>query len=586
MKSKVIKATLICIVLLVNFFSYKKIVNQSLTSLKGKNLVSHIKLGRLWGNFDKLRTEAIEFSGWSKKDNIDLSLDPQTKGKAIYKFLKPPEAKKIILQLALSFPRRGTNRVRISTDQKNWQAIVEKKGYHFSPFDLTSIIKDSSQFFVMIEAENNNPITDKSKPSVILYDFYLMFYQKEFILPPILLMLSTLFFPILFILKPKSKNTIKLSLLFIVFGIGLQLSINNLNHYLYRSFDSDVICLTQEMPRFLSMDSKSALLGNYCGNKESVIMLILLFFFNLFGTNSEIALRLSSLIFHLLTIGLVFMYGKKIKSFTTGLIASLFIGTHAYLVQLSARGLRDSAFTFALTLLIFFIFEANYKKIIAKISFILTSLFLVYLRLHSLFQIITIVPVLAVCKRIKKSPYIRQSLFIIITLILISFPIINHNLKTYDTWNYSEQMHLKWNANVEFAGKPGFPSKESVAINPFQGPPISPFTYFFKLHTIPDLIKSTIGGIIKTFQFLYFKKNIFGFFIFLYGGWLMVKTKKNWYIPFLVFYLEMPHFFLATKNLVEYRSMTHSLPFIGLTIGFAIDKILTKLKKFKRAINE
>jgi len=44
--------------------------------------------------------------------------------------------------------------------------------------------------------------------------------------------------------------------------------------------------------------------------------------------------------------------------------------------------------------------------------------------------------------------------------------------------------------------------------------------------------------------------------------------------------LEIPHFFLTAKNLVEYRSMTQSLPFIGLTIGYIIDRLWQKLKRF------
>ena len=139
-------------------------------------------------------------------------------------------------------------------------------------------------------------------------------------------------------------------------------------------------------------------------------------------------------------------------------------------------------------------------------------------------------------------------------------------------------MHLKWNSNVEFAGQPGFPSKESVALNPFQGPEISPATYFFKLHTFPDLAISTLGGVIKTFQYLYFKKNLIGFYLFIIGSYLIIKKKNLWYILFLVFFLELPHFFLASKNLVEYRSMTHSLPFIALVIGYALDQIIAKIK--------
>ena len=140
-------------------------------------------------------------------------------------------------------------------------------------------------------------------------------------------------------------------------------------------------------------------------------------------------------------------------------------------------------------------------------------------------------------------------------------------------------MHWKWNANVEFAGRPGFPSKEEMTINPFQGPKISATTYFFKLHTLPDLIISSLAGVRKAFEDLYFRDNWFGLVLFIAGGYLMLRNKSLWYIPVLVFFLEIPHFFLVAKNLVEFRSMTHSLPLIALTIGFAIDKIIATIRK-------
>ena len=47
------------------------------------------------------------------------------------------------------------------------------------------------------------------------------------------------------------------------------------------------------------------------------------------------------------------------------------------------------------------------------------------------------------------------------------------------------------------------------------GPPISSFTYFFKLHSISDLIISTLTGIRKTFEDLYFKDNFLVLILFI-----------------------------------------------------------------------
>lgn len=557
------KILLLSLCLIINWLIYRGELKSAWLSFQGQNLISDVKLGKLWGNFDKLRTEAVEFSGWSAKDNIDLSLDPQTKGVAIYEFTQPEEARKIILQIALAKPSPGSNKISVSTDQNNWQTVGENKYYHLVPLDITKFIGNQDEFWVKIEA-NNEALT--GPPAIILYDLYLMFYRHPVNLPPLVLFFTSVFFPVLLIFWPGKKKAVKLCLFGLVIGLSLRLSLQNLAAYRYHSFDSDVICLTQEVPRFLSLDILPALLGNYCGNKESFNPLIIIGFWKVFGYGSEMAIRFSSLIFHWLTIIFVFYYGNKVISFAAGITAAGFVGSHPYLVELSARGLRDTAFTFIVLIFVFLLWETNLKKWRNLTAIFLTAVFSIYLRLHSLIQLTLLV-------------LLRRSFGVIFLLGLISAPLIVNNLKTYGTWNYSEQMHLKWNANVEFAGKPGFPSKEAVTINPFQGPEISAMTYFFRFHTIPDLIISTVQGIRKTFSDLYFKNNNYGLILFIGGGWLMVRQKRLRYILILTFLLEVPHFFLVSKNLVEFRSMTQSLPFIGLTIGYIIDRLWKKLTR-------
>jgi len=572
MNSKALKIILIGLVVLLNFFIFRPSLVDSFNSLHGKNLVGEVKLGKLWGNFDKLRSDALEFSGWSENDKIDLSLDPQTKGVTVYQFTKPEIAQVVSLQVAVAQPNQGTNRISVSIDQQSWQTVGENKYYHFVPLDITDVVGNEQKFWVKIEASNE---ATAGQPAVIVYDLYLMFYRHEVKLPPLVLILTTIFFPYLLIFRPKKPVAVKLALLFIVLALGLHLSLRNLFDYRYHSFDSDVICLTQEVPRFLSLDIKSALLGNYCGNKESLNPLIIIAFWKIFGFGSEMGIRFSSLIFHWLTVILVFWYGKKVISFTAGLTAALFIGTQPYLIQLSARGLRDSAFTFILALFIYLLFETRLKKIRHIMAIFLTSLFSIYLRLHSLVQLIGLTLVFVIAKR-----KLKHGLVLITMILLIAWPLIATNLKAYQTWNYSEEMHLKWNTNVEFAGQPGFSSKESITINPFQGPKISATTYFFKLHSSSDLVVSTLAGVRKTFEDLYFRHFQPLVILFIAGSWLMLRNKLLWYIPVLVFFLEIPHFFLAAKNLIEFRSMTQSLPFIGLTIGYIIDRLWTKLKRF------
>ena len=204
---KVVKVILISLVLLLNFFIFRSRLEDSFNSMQGKNLVGEVKMGRRWRNFDKLRTEAVEYSGWSEEDKIDLSLDPQTQGLVVYEFTRPPGAQVAVLQLSLTHPDPGSNKVSISTNQQDWEMLVENNRFqHFAPpLDLNQYIANSEHFWIKIEATNKEV---NGLPAVILYDFHLMHYQREIKMPPLILLGLFTFFPILFIIRPKKKIAI------------------------------------------------------------------------------------------------------------------------------------------------------------------------------------------------------------------------------------------------------------------------------------------------------------------------------------------------------------------------------------------
>lgn len=532
--------------------------------VRGQNLIREDGASLNRGSFEKLRTEAVEYSGWSEKDKISLVLEPGVKGIAIYRYQKPLGTKVVTLESYFGRPNPGTNEMSVSSDNKNWQPIIQNSFMNEKPVEITDKILQSESFFVKIEANNQSP-----RDYSVLQSLNLNYFKEPVYIPNILIAIVTFFLPIVFILRPSFSKLLLIAVLL----IGLYLSFSALNTYGYRSLDPDAICLKNAV--FNVRDLKTGFFGVFCV-KESAIVMIYLTFFKIFGHGSELAIRFSSVFFHLATIVLVFLYGKKIGSNIGATISSLLVASHPYLVSLSIRGVRDTAFTFAVLLFTYLFFETNLTFFKRKLQLIFSVFLLIYLRLHSLIQFIPVVIIFTLSKRV----FWKEGIFALLTLILLSFPIILTNLKYYKTWNYSEQMHTRWNTNVEFQGKPGFPTVEEVTKQSFRGEPVSTYTYFFKLHTIEDLIISSFRGMIKTFRELYFLSYGYGIFLlFTFGSLLMIKSRALRYMPFLIFFLEIPHFFFVEKVLVEFRSLTHSIPFIALTIGYAVDIIGKILRK-------
>jgi hypothetical protein len=56
-------------------------------------------------------------------------------------------------------------------------------------------------------------------------------------------------------------------------------------------------------------------------------------------------------------------------------------------------------------------------------------------------------------------------------------------------------MNAQWWANIEFAGRPGWPTKLEMWRNPEgRGPRLTPFDYFFGLHTVSELLVGSARG--------------------------------------------------------------------------------------------
>ena len=70
-----------------------------------------------------------------------------------------------------------------------------------------------------------------------------------------------------------------------------------------------------------------------------------------------------------------------------------------------------------------------------------------------------------------------------------------HGDPFWDTTNYA-----RWNANMEFAGRPGFPSRAELEKNAYVGPRMTYREYMFGLHTVPELIEGTFRGYWKLFR--------------------------------------------------------------------------------------
>lgn len=162
-----------------------------------------------------------------------------------------------------------------------------------------------------------------------------------------------------------------------------------------------------------------------------------------------------------------------------------------------------------------------------------------------------------------------------------------HGDAFWDTTGYA-----RWNANHEFAGTPGFPSREAVAVNGYQGERITFATYMFGMHSVSEVIAGTARGYVKllgrmdqcgpdgreagaclavnrTLQAL----AVIGFVL------ALLSPSRRW-IPLAFLVVEFPMAFLYDRRLLEpYR---HTIPAFSLVLFAATMAVRQGLAGLRR----
>jgi hypothetical protein len=193
--------------------------------------------------------------------------------------------------------------------------------------------------------------------------------------------------------------------------------------------------------------------------------------------------------------------------------------------------------------------------------------------------------------------------------------------KNYGDFFYTSNQYARFYTNREFAGKPGFPTKEEIMVKGmYYGPKTTPLDYYWNLHTPGQLLYgSLIGfatihlkmplafisgrgnagmviyeagrivhnpgvqkvlGMLKLAGGLFMERwlaNIMGLALFLtfLVGLVLMGMHRNWLMYFYLILFQMHTSFLASFGL-DQRLSVHSYPLIALCCGYCISVIYNR----------
>jgi len=546
-----------------------------------------------------------------------LNLMPGTSGSITFSFNKE-QAQGSLLRVWF-YGDRGTERpnaIKVSVDDgRTFRQVAGSGNYSGSVFDLSPYVMGSRNFKLLFEAKNFAPF-----PSVVLDSMAVVIAREHYVQPPLpniprilglILLLSVLFLVVLPKDATKREKVVGM-LCVVIMVLAAYLRWNEL----VRIAGTPILGDAQgyfDYAKKMDLFSENGFYSAQFEKREPLYILIVKMFFLVFGVSAT-HLRFVSFVFSLVTVYLTYTIGKEWFNEIIGLTASFIISVHPYLIDLSVRGLREEWFTSLLLLLIYYGYVKGHMDY--RWRTVITGLLLgciLLTRSESLFMVAIIMITYPVVAR---SKWNYGMVFAALLLGIVLFIPHQYNMyKTYGDPFYTVNQYTRFYANREFAGQPGFPTKEELAKEGmYTGRKITPIGYYFLLHTPSQFIYYSIVGFAKIhltmpLHFSFGKGNLrsiryalgelqrkinmeqlvtsgrllisivqkdwwnYGMtavvlLLFLLGVLLIAFSPYSLLLVYMLF-LQMQTSFLAYLG-IDTRLSVHSYPFIALCCGYSI----------------
>jgi 4-amino-4-deoxy-L-arabinose transferase-like glycosyltransferase len=192
----------------------------------------------------------------------------------------------------------------------------------------------------------------------------------------------------------------------------------------------------------------------------------------------------------------VYFLGRHLFGAATGLVAAFFLAVHPSLSALSVDGLRDELFSLLVALFLLALLPDRGvpgPARTAALAAIAAGIGLT--RMNALLA----VAVLLVFFAWRRSwPWTRVAAPLAAAVLLL-LPYLAYCRTQYGDAFYALNIYATGFRNMEFGGKPGFPTREAIARNLFVGPNTTTFGYVFGLHSFGEALGFMLRGYGRAF---------------------------------------------------------------------------------------
>lgn len=511
-------------------------------------------------------------------------LPPYTKGHLIYKPPQPVGPEGAVFLFPFFYrPSHGVrNALKLSSGSgRTFTAIAQNVHLLGGRIDLTPYLPSRGAFQLLFEATN-----DTASPVLVLDKMDLRVFECRPISPPtpprMALALVGLGLPLV-LLTPHPRRSL---LLLGVLVVGLLPRHLNLLRVLNAPLDPDALVYRAYAEK-MTLFGENGFYSASFSIREPFFLLAAKAFFLVFGP-SDTHLRLLSLLLSLAAILLTHRLARELFGYGLGLLAALGMALSIPLIVESGRGLR---LELEMVLLLLFCHVGFVKKGMTKLHRVLLLGLLGGLTVLTRSSYLPGLALLMVAAALThERPLKRVALMGSLAVLLMILLLAPHQCMIYKRHGdpfWDTNMHTRWFANLEFGGKPGFPSREELARDAYVGPKLTYAEYLFKLHTPAEAIIGTLRGVLKIaagMDMVGYRRPVAAL-IGLDLGWvdyavtalgalgLLVALRSpglRW-LPLTFLALTFPVAFLYDKGLTEsYRLTMQAFPFFLLSALLAV----------------
>jgi len=294
--------------------------------------------------------------------------------------------------------------------------------------------------------------------------------------------------------------------------------------------------------------------------------------------NEMVTVRLGSMLWSLGIIAASYALFKKAVGWVNNLLVAFFLSVHPFLIEMSARGLREDMYTTFILLCTYFLVFKKYPKTgpgwVETLGLSLISAILLLIRFMALPYLGLIMIFFIFKYRIR----FKKIILMVAIPFLMFFPYLRFNQITYGKATYFSDFQAIYQRNYEFVrvrqiGCDGCPTMSELIRNGYAGRPITTFDYFFKLHSLSEVVKRTITGTLSIWGldqqlFGVLIGNNFGMgIIALYVlGFMGSVVKKSWTMFILPILMLNTILFLIPMG-IDIRVAMHIIPFLFVLVA-------------------